>query len=39
MSQVATGLPKTINANLVANFTKEGDLWLSLKGIGLWHSG
>jgi len=37
-TQVATGLPKTINANLVANFTKEGDLWLSLKGIGLWHS-
>ena len=36
--QVATGLPKTVNANLVANFTMEGDLWLSFKGIGLWHS-
>jgi photosystem II stability/assembly factor-like uncharacterized protein len=37
-TQVSQGLPKTIQANLVANFTKEGDLWLSLKGIGLWHS-
>ncbi len=37
-SEVASGLPKTIHANLVANFTKEGDLWLSFKGVGLWHS-
>jgi len=37
-SKVASGLPSTINANLVANFAKEGELWLSLHGIGLWHS-
>ena len=36
--QVAKNLPSTLNANLVASFTKEGELWLSLKGIGLWHS-
>ena len=37
-TQVAENLPKNINANLLANFTKEGDLWLSFKGVGLWHS-
>lgn len=36
--QVATGLPKATNANLVADFTKEGNLWLSIKGVGLWNS-
>lgn len=37
-TQVAKNLPKNITANLVANFTKEGDLWLSFKGSSLWHS-
>lgn len=37
-TEVAVNLPKNINANLVADFTKEGGLWLSFKGIGLWNS-
>ncbi len=37
-SRVASGLPREPNANLIADFTKEGDLWLSAKGGGLWRS-
>jgi len=37
-ARVATGLPKTVNANLVADFTRAGELWLSIKNVGLWHT-
>lgn len=37
-TKVASKLPKVADANLVPNFTKEGDLWLSAKALGLWHS-
>jgi len=39
-SKVASGLfgYGDINATLLANPTKEGDLWFSVKGVALWHS-
>jgi len=33
-----SGLPREPNANLVPDFTRAGDLWLSAKASGLWHS-